>query len=242
MSKKCVVNYSKNSWNIPWYKAGQERLEDSLKEVGFDGDLILFTDDSELGCPPHSKIPYAFKPYALREVARRGYELVLWCDASVWAIKPIQPLFDIIEKQGHMFWYNGWCDTWTSDACMKAFGICREQLKITPHLQGICMGWDMRRPKCQVFLERWLAKADDGVSFPGAWTNNNHEVSHDPGVKGHRHDQAVASILAWQLDMNTLISQDHGFEYYRNPQSTPYAINPTLELVNPTSVMIAQGI
>lgn len=238
MPKTCIINFARGGW----YAAGQERLVQSVNEVKFTGDILAFKDELELpGCPPHSAVPYAFKPYALREAVRRGYELVLWADASVWAIRPIEPMFAHIEKHGHLFFYNGWCDTWTSDACMKAFGMCRAQLKMTPHLMGICMGWDMRTPKCQVFLDRWFAKANDGVSFPGAWTNNNHEVSHDEGVKGHRHDQAVASILAWQLDMPTIVAHENYFAYYQNPTNTTFMHNPTYEMIGPKIVMCAQG-
>ncbi len=235
--KKCVINFAKGGW----YTTGQQRLVQTLQEQRFDGDVLTFTDESQLACPSHSAAPYAFKPYALREALRRGYDLVLWADASVWAIRPIQPIFDHIEKHGHLFFYNGWCDTWTSDACMNAFGILRAQLKITPHLMGICMGWDMRTPKCQVFLQRWFDKANDGVSFPGSWTNHRHEVSFDEGVKGHRHDQAVASILAWQLDMPTIIAHEHYFAYYQNPQGTTFMQHPTYEMIGPHIVMVAQG-
>lgn len=237
MPKTCVINFAKGSW----YPAGQQRLVQSLREVGYKGDILLFRDEAELACPSHSTAPYAFKPYALSHAVRAGYEIVLWADSSVWAIRNVQPIFDHIEKHGHLFFYNGWCDTWTSDACMKAFGICRAQLKITPHLMGICMGWDMRRPKCKVFLDRWFEKANDGVSFPGSWTNNNHEVSHDEGVKGHRHDQAVGSILAWQLGMETIIAHESYFAYYTNPQGTTFMQNPTYELIGPKIVMVGQG-
>jgi hypothetical protein len=238
MPKQCLINFAKGGW----YTAGQERLIQSVREVGFDGDILAFKDEAELpGCPTHQAAPYAFKPYALREARRRGYEVVLWADASVWAIRPLAPVFEHITKHGHLFFYNGWCDTWTSDACMKAFGMCRAQLKITPHLMGICMGWDLRTPKCQVFLDRWFAKANDGVSFFGSWTNANHEVSHDEGVKGHRHDQAVASVLAWQLDMPTIIAHETLFQYFQNPQGTTFMQNPTYEMIKPGICLVAQG-
>jgi len=237
MPKTCVINFARGNW----YRAGQDRLEASLLEAGYQGDMLLFKDETELGCPPHEEVPYAFKPYALKKATDMGYEVVLWADASVWAIRPIEPALNLIVTQGHLFFYNCKCDTWTSDACMQGFGLIRDQLEIMPHLMGICMGWDMRRPKCQIFLERWMEKAKDGFSFPGSWTNHNHEVSNDPRVKGHRHDQAVGSILAWQLDMKLVISQDTVFQYYTNPQSISFFENPTYELIQPGVVLVAQG-
>ena len=236
--RTCIINFAQGSW----YTAGQERLVQSVREQKFKGDLLTFRDVSELqGCPSHKAAPYAFKPYALRKAAHLGYDLVLWADASVWAIRPVEPVFEHIAQHGHLFFYNGWCDTWTSDACMKGFGILRAQLKITPHLMGICMGFDMRTSKCKVFLDRWFAKANDGFSFPGSWTNNNQEVSKDEGVKGHRHDQAVASILAWQLDMATIVAHESYFAYYQNPTGTTFMHNPTYEMIGPKIVLVGQG-
>lgn len=236
--KTCVINFAKGGW----YARGRQRLEKSLHDAGYGGAVIFFDDEQQLvGCPSHAEVPYAFKPHALRHAVAKGYDVILWVDSSVWAIKPIEPIFEHIEKHGHLFFYNGNCATQTSDACMRGFGMCREQLRITPHLMGICMGWDMRRLKCQLFLERWLEKAHDGFSFPGAWTNKNHEVSQDEGVIGHRHDQAVAALLAWQLDMKTIPAHEILFAYYQNPQGTTYAQNPTYELIRPDVVMVAQG-
>jgi hypothetical protein len=237
MPRTCVINFAKGGW----YPTGQMRLADSLQQVRFPHDVFTWKDEAEIGAPPHQDSPYAFKPYGLKRAVEMGYEIVLWADASVWAIQPVQPIFDHIEKHGHLFFYNGWCDTWTSDACADGFGIIRDQLAKTPHLMGICMGWDMRRAKCQVFLERWLQKANDGVSFPGSWVNDQQQVSKDPRVKGHRHDQAVASILAWQLDMPTVIAHETYFQYYANPQGTTFMQHPTFELIHPYILMVAQG-
>ena len=237
-SKTCIINFAKGSW----YTAGQDRLVDSLEQVGYDGDILKWREEAEIdGCPSHQMAPYAFKPYALQHAVNQGYETVIWADASVWAIRNIQPMIDHIEKHGHMFFFNCWSHVWTSDACMNSFGLIRDQLRKVPHLMGICMGWNMRRPKCQVFLERWLEKANDGVTFPGAWTNANQEVSTDPEVKGHRHDQAAASIIAWGLGMETIVAHETYFQYYENPQKTTFMQNPTFEMIKPGVVMVAQG-
>lgn len=224
--KKCVINFAKGGW----YERGQDRLLESLKKVGFDGDVLFFNDEAQIGCPSHQASPYAFKPFALERAAQLGYDQVLWADASVWAIKNIQPMFDHIEKQGWMFFQNVVTGNWTSDACLEGFGISRDKAMGIPMLMGICMGWDMRRNDCRSFLKDWLAKAVDGFSFPGSWTNKNHEVSNDDRVYGHRHDQSVASILAWSYGMPYIIPHQTYFEYF--PQDRPPFDH---------TVMVAQG-
>lgn len=224
--KKCVINFAKGGW----YERGQQRLLSSLGGVGFDGDMLFFNEEHQIGSPTHQESPYAFKPFALKYAVDHGYELVLWADASVWAIRNIQPMFDRIQEYGWMFFLNCLTGNWTSDKCLAGFGIDRDRSMDIPMLMGICMGWNMTHPLCQTFLDQWLAKATDGFSFPGSWTNHNQEVSGDSRVFGHRHDQSVASILAWQQHMNLIIPHETYFEYF--PQDRP---------PHPHTLMVAQG-
>lgn len=233
--KKCIINFA----NGGWYSAGQERLRESLVDVGFDGDVHLFRSEAQIGAPPHQESPYAFKPFALKWAMERGYELVIWADASVWAVKPIQPMFDHLAENGWMFFLNTCTGNWTSDACLKSFGVDRELSMRIPMLMGICMGWNMGTLRCQNFLRTWLEKATDGVTFPGSWTNKHHEVSQDPRVYGHRHDQSAASLIAWQTGMDLIIPHETFFQYYENPQKIRF--NGDLSMVKPHSVMVAQG-
>lgn len=238
MNKACVINFGKSAW----YPRGQERLIESLQTVGFEGDVLTFHDESQIGAPTHQQSPYAFKPFALKCAVERGYELVLWTDCSVWAIKPIEPMFEHLEKHGHLFFYNCNTGNWSSDASLSSFGLTREQAFEIPMLMGICMGWNMTKPVCQDFLKRWLVKATDGVTFPGSWTNKNREVSADSRVYGHRHDQTAASIIAHSLEMPLIVAHESYFQYYANSTSTAFAQNSDMSLIRPNVLMVAQGL
>lgn len=237
--KKCIINYASGSW----YPAGQLRLQQSLAETKFDGDVIVWRDEKAISpiTPRHCECPYGFKPHALLWAARNGYDQVIWADASVWAIRNIQPMFDHITKHGWMLFYNCCTGNWTSDACLKGFGITRDEAMSIHMLMGICMGWDLNNATCLKFLDLWLAKASDGFSFPGSWTNQRHEVSADPRVSGHRHDQSVASILAHQLGMNLIVPHETFFQYYENPTKNTFMENPDFSMIRPHTVMVAQG-
>ena len=86
--KKCVVNFAKDHW----YPRGQDRLRSSLIATGFDGHMLFHNDERGLGAPSHQECSYGFKPYALLDAVNRGYTHILWCDASMWAIRNIQPM------------------------------------------------------------------------------------------------------------------------------------------------------
>lgn len=235
--KRCIINFAKGGW----YPQGQQRLLDSLKLVGWTDPVLSFSDEAEIGAPSHQSSPYAFKPFALQYAFSMGFEQVVWADSSVWAIKPIEPMFEHLTKHGHMFFHNANAGAFSSDASLKSFGIDREDSFNINMLMGICMGWDMRHPKCIEFMRRWQEKSTDGVTFPGAWTNHNQEVSSDPRVKGHRHDQTAASFIAHQMCMELIIAHETYFQYYENPTRNLFVLNPTLEMIRPGVVMVAQG-
>lgn len=233
--KKCVINFAAGSW----YPRGQERLRSSLLSNSFDGDGLFFHHEGQIDAPLHGVCPYGFKPYALLHAVQLGYTHVLWADASVWAIRNIQPMFDHIDRHGWMFFLNTCTGNWTSDACLEAFGVTRDESMNIPMLMGICMGFNMTHPTTERFLKIWLEHANNGKSFPGSWTNHHHEVSSDPRVYGHRHDQSAASIIAYQLGMNLIIPHETYFQYYQNPRSTIF--DGDMSMIKDHTVMVAQG-
>jgi hypothetical protein len=208
--KTCIINYASEAW----YPAGQRRLVESLRAVKNTMSVFTWSHPSELGCPSHQQVPYAFKPYALQRVYEQGYELVLWCDASVWAIKPLNPVWDYLAEHSHLFFHNASVGRFTSDACLSGFNLSRDDAMNLSGLMGICMGFNLTAPVTQEFLRQWLAKAKDGFSFPGAWNNDQQQVSKDPRCAGHRHDQSVASIIAINLKMERLVGHETFFSYW----------------------------
>jgi hypothetical protein len=212
--KTVAVNFANDRG---WYRDGQPRLINSLRQHGFDGDYLAFQDFSQLpGCPSHVQVPYAFKLYAIREAVRRGYDVVFYGDASIYAVGSVQPVFEHILKYGYYLEateHN--LGTWSSDACLSRLGIEREEAFTIPTIVAGCVGFDFRQGAARYILETWLRFADDGVSFVGSWTNNHGEVSSDPRVKGHRHDQSVLSGIAYHAILKVLPFQT--FIYYPTP-------------------------
>jgi hypothetical protein len=84
-----------------------------------------------------------------------------------------------------------------------------------PHIQASAIG--LRFDADRGFLDQWLGYVP---LFHGAWHNHACEVSTDPKCTGHRHDQSVASILAYRL----------GFRNLHTPPLCVYN-NPTAETV-----------
>lgn len=201
MNETCIVNYASGSRDS-LFRRGQRRLVEECKAVAYEGDFLLFNDENPLDCPPHGQVPYAFKPHAMKVAADRGYRFLLWCDCSVFPVRPLDRAFEIMRELGYMFLMCGWkAGEWCSDAALGPLGVTREETLKMDQLIGGCQGLDLSSARSRYYLERWYDLSRDGITFPGAWTNENGQVSADKRVLGHRHDQVAASIIAWKLGM-----------------------------------------
>lgn len=199
MMRKCIVNFSTKEG---WFPQGQKRLIDSLHSTGFDGDILYWVGEDSLGCPLHKQVPYAFKTYAFMEAYKKGYDLVLWLDCSMWAIKSVEPVFQHLATQNYLMQKNGFnAGQWCSDAALETLKVSREEANLIPSCFAGGIGLNLNDERARQFLALWHEKAQDGITFVGAWTNVHQEVSKDPSVLGHRHDQTAASVIAYQLGM-----------------------------------------
>jgi hypothetical protein len=208
--------------NISWYPKGQERLKKSFLINGYDGDMKFYQDESELGCPLHSDTPYAFKAYALEKALDDGYERVIWADASITLNKPFSALSERLDKFGYVLCQNGWnSGQWCSDAALEPLGITREESFGIPHIMACAMAFDLKHVECINWLSQYCHHADIDT-FKGAWSNGNNEVSQDPRVLGHRHDQTVGSVVAWKLGMRDWLQKgvfyDEGQDTTHKPE------------------------
>lgn len=225
--KRAIVSFN----NIPnsRYSRGIERQKQAVKSTGFQGDHFVFSSFEEIGCPDHEDVPYAFKPYTIQRAADMGYEQILWMDSVVYPVKPMDHMFEHLSMQGcgAIFFENLGHVTgiWTSDRCLDLFGVTREEAMNIRQIMACCFALDLRNENARKFLDRYRAYADIPGYYEGDWTNGNGQVSKDKRVQGHRHDQAVASLVIHQLGMDRLIRVGHEtfFTYLHNPGMQPVA-------------------
>ncbi len=175
--KKCVVSFA----DTKFYQDKMKRLEDSLKG-NFDGAFLGFTDVNQIGSPPHKEIPYAFKPYAIQKAIDMGYDLILWLDSPVVAIKSIEPVFDHIESNGYVFFnnYGHPLGKWTNDKTLAYFDTTREEAMEIRQIMACVMGFDMRNASVYYLFQDYKSLAFE--LYPGDWSS-------------HRHDQSIMSLL-----------------------------------------------
>lgn len=176
--RKAIVNYSTEK-----YRIGQDRLLESL--AGQQFDQYFFSEEST-DIPTHEQSMYAFKVYSIDRLRRMGYDIVLWLDASMVAIKGISPIFDHIEKHGYFFQDSGWAnDRWTTQAQAEYFGTNSGKM-----ISAGVIGLNFNNHVAIEFFKRWHKSMEAGM-FIGSHNDN-------------RHDQTCASLIIEQLKMDII--------------------------------------
>lgn len=195
-----------------WYPRGQDRLAESLREVGYTG-ATAFWQELPPGSPSHSDVPYAFKLHALRSAAK-NHDVLLYVDASVWFVRSPDPVFDRVERDGYYLTIvpgSHYVGEWSTDRALENLYLTRDDAMAIPIVTGGFFGVDLRTSIGRGML-KWQEKHARDGSFAGDWTNERGQASADPRCKGHRHDQPSLSLLAWNRGLK--VDGPSGFFVY----------------------------
>lgn len=217
--KKCVVSFADKTGS---YQKKLQRLEQSLKG-NFDGDFLGFTSYQDINCEPHSEIPYKFKPMAIEKARTMGYELVLWADSPVYAIKSIEPVFQYLMEWKYLLFDNiGFSlGDYSSDKQLQHFKITREEAFQIKQIMACVMGFNFTEESVNLLFNIYRDVAND--LYPGEWNNNDRSVSTDMRCHGSRHDQSVMSCLAHNCGLRITNAQKSFFCYVEHKKVMPIA-------------------
>lgn len=213
-SKRCIISLGIGRKG---FTASLDRLEESLRRVGFRGDFLGWNDELPIGSPTHFEAPMAFKTFCFLEAKQRGYEEILWMDAPIVALRSVEPIFRMIREKNYVTFTNNYDQVlgqWSSDEVLALHQISREDAMQIPETPTSVLGLNLRSELGQEFLNRWHRMTTDGLTCRGTrapiqssedyyaitW-NKDGRISKDPRVRGHRHDQTAAGIIAHQLGM-----------------------------------------
>lgn len=193
----CIVNVATGS-----HIKGQQRLSHSLS-LTTSKDRLMYQSEAAVGAELHYSNPYSFKIHAI-EKAREWYDQILWLDASVYAVKDPQPVFDWLTKHGVFMEEAGhYVGQWCNDETLNYFGITREDAMTMPMFSAGFVGFDFRQEIAREFFARWKNAMMAGM-FKGSWSN-------------HRHDMTVGSIIANQMGLVSIYSKGGTFFSYIGP-------------------------
>jgi hypothetical protein len=174
-----------------WYCDGQKRLRESLQ--GMKGFELSFSK-TNLDTNPYflHSCPYTVKAAEIYTAIHQGATRILWLDCSIWAIKDIQPIFDIIERDGYYFIKSGYnCAQTSNDKALEYFNISRNTAEHLPEIWSCVFGLDLSNLDAEAVCELFLQSAKDGI-FNGP--RHHGWGSKDPRFLFHRQDQTCLSL------------------------------------------------
>lgn len=190
-----------------WYPNGVDRLKQSLQTHGWTGDTLFFKDYPP-NCPyTHAESPYFFKIAAFQEAIRQGYRTILWLDASFYAIKKPDPIFEIIQDQGFYLFKTGYnlAQSVNDRALDMAYLTRNEAEQATEYASG-CVGLNLEDPLAQRIFKDWSLLMRCGLNRGG---RDHDGGSTDPRFLHHRQDQSCLSLAMHRSNLST----DSGLHY-----------------------------
>ena len=228
MNQTALITFATDNYSNcrkRWLETMQQYKPDNV-------DMFCNTSYGEILSPTHQENPYAFKVSSFIWAKAKGYKKILWLDSAVYAVKSMQPLFDIIDSENYLMQYAGHlCGTWANDNCLQYFNLSRDEaMNMLMYGNAGMLGLNFENDLASQFFAKWQQSMEHGA-FKGGWRNDNHEESQDERCKGHRHDMVCGSIIACRL----------GIEYKGGDQILQYAA-PNEPLLNDSIILKAQGI
>lgn len=187
-SKTCFLNVGLGQW----YCHGTDRLKGSLLHHGFPGDILTWQDEW-----PSSKFPrdcvYNVKADAFEQALKRGYEVIIWGDCSIYALKNTTPFVDRIIADGYWIGQSGYNAAQTaSDMQLNYFSITRDRAAEIHDCATGLFGFDVRRPEMLAIVEEWIEAGRNGI-FNGP--RNHGGGSQDRRFLHARQDQSAMSLV-----------------------------------------------
>jgi hypothetical protein len=214
--KACIISCGVGHGH---YHVGIDRLAKSLNFVGWAGETILRKD-----YPPNSPehigdSQYNFKVWAFEEAFSLGYEVVIWCDSSFYAVENPMPLFDYVNDNGIYFFKSGYslAETATDRLCDYA-GVKRSDLVNVSEFATGLIGINILNPYGKEFFENWKQYMLDGM-FGGNRVYDPAD-SQDPIFKFSRQDQSCAAMVLHKMGV-TYCGEDKDFQAYKGTNYNP---------------------
>lgn len=185
----------------PYYPRGQARLAMALNGTRFIG----WTNEFPPGSPSHADVPFAFKAYALKAASEAGATKLLWCDACMYPVKPLDRVWAEIESKGYLIFANGWMNSeWTADSAYADLDVTREENETIPHVVATAFGLDLEQEVGRAIFSAYLRLAGTKAFCGPTWNSRHPKCGSNAGAApcgpettlGHRHDQTALSVIA----------------------------------------------
>jgi hypothetical protein len=210
--KNVVISYATDGREN--YTNGLSRLARSFHDQAPKWDVILVAPDLAdyprgwkdynsahdrdiVNCPRHQQMKYGFKPYLVRAMLDRGYDVVMWADCTITVQSCPDSLAETAWTDGLVIFDNPGCPElfWTDDPCLEMLGIAEADAMFT---QCYACSFIVSGPKGkEIMEEHWK------LAMRGAFNEGKRPTTRST-FRAHRHDQSCLSGLAWKRGIKNM--------------------------------------
>ncbi len=189
-----------------WYPKGVDRLRESLEAQGWPYHIKAWKDEWPDSRFP-SDCPYTMKAAAFQWAIDNGYEVAIWGDASVTAVRPITAFVDAIKANGYWVGQSGYnCAQVCPDRMLAYFGVSRDEAENMHDTATGLFGVNLNDPVARVIIETWIKAGLDGA-FAGSRLHGGQSA--DRRFLFCRQDQAALSLVAGKMGIKLGSFQAH---------------------------------
>jgi hypothetical protein len=159
---------------------------------------------------------WLWKPYIIQSLLDQAApgDIVVYADAAISVIRPLDPLFDLCRRRGGVLLFRGHydaifgpphvCAAWTKRDAFVLMGCDAEAFYQAPMVDASLVVLE-RDGRAQTLVREWLEYCRDPRIVSD--DENSCALANRPEFIAHRHDQSVLSLLAAR----------HGLELFRGP-------------------------
>ena len=128
-------------------------------------------------------------------------------------IKNPEPLFELAKERGIVAFDNlGFpLKDWINQTALNHFHVAYDEVDNIKQIMACCIVFDFNHPITEKIFDDWVT-----ASLHGGFNN---DFTRRDGFRGHRHDQAVLSLL---LHLNKVKLNDYGDGFCYHPNQDKY--------------------
>lgn len=171
-------------------KSNYLSLRDTMKQ-SLIGENLYFRD---VACD--NLTIYEEKINTIKKAAELGYNRILQLDVSLRAIRPLDDIWEYIDKNGYYFYKSGFtCDQSCNDDCLAYYGMTREEAANVIEVASNVVGINLDHKDGKRFFKSWTdsikSTANRGIKWP---TEQERLLEGSGEFLHHRQDQSTASL------------------------------------------------
>ncbi len=170
-----------------------DRLKTSMDKTNPDVPFFFYKDQLPAKSKPYNQSLYGFKPHLIQEVIDKGFEQIIYLDATMIVNGNLEWYHDVAKEYGGVLAVqdDNKLDRFVSNIALYAFDFSRDEAKHMHMVGGSFYYFDITQPMARQVFGNWWAAEDSGL-----FGSQADEAAGK--LQGHRHDEACLALALYK--------------------------------------------